>query len=240
MTKLIWDDIRDYESGVDRGVFYPQLGSGEAWNGLVSVTESPSESDESSIYQDGEKIVQRRRAGEFSGTIESISYPPSFYTDVLMQRRSKPFGMSYRVQTKTGYKIHLVYNVLLGPSPYLFQSRGIDFHKWSFTTKPTTIPEAKFSAHLIINSNEAYSWTLEALENVLYGSEADPAILPSPQEVFDIFEVNSILQIIDNGDGTWTAIGPDDVIQMLDSTTFEITWPSAVYIDAVSYTIHSL
>jgi len=237
---LIWDDTRDYESGVDRGVFYPLNGSGEAWSGLISVTGSPSESDQKSVYLDGKKILQKRRPGHFSGMIESISYPFSFYKDVVMQRITKPFGMSYRVQTKKGYKIHLVYNVLVGPAPKLYQQQGVDFHRWSFTTKPLPIPEVGFSAHLVVDSTEAYSWTLTALETILYGDDAETSRLPSPQEVMDIFEENSILRIIDHGDGTWTAIGPDSAIQMLDSTTFEITWPSAVYIDAVSYTIHSL
>jgi hypothetical protein len=81
---------------------------------------------------------------------------------------------------------------------------------------------------------------MEALEDVLYGTDDESPRLPSPEEVFEIFEENAILRIIDNGDGTWTAIGPDSAIEMLDSETFEITWPSAVYIDADTYTISSL
>ena len=49
MTKLLWDQVgeREYETGVDRGVLYLPDGSGQyndgfAWNGLVTVTESPS------------------------------------------------------------------------------------------------------------------------------------------------------------------------------------------------------
>lgn len=240
MTRLIWDDTRDYESGVDRGVFYPVIGSGEAWNGLVSVTESTSDSDEKTKYLEGEKISQKRGRGHFSGTIDAITYPPSFYEDVLMQRRAKPFGMSYRVMTNVGYKIHLVYNILLSPSPYLYQTKGVDAHSWSFTTRPLPVPESALSAHLVIDSSQAYSWTLQALEDALYGTDADGARLPTPQEVFDIFEENSILQIIDNGDGTWKAIGPDSVVSMIDSTSFQISWPSAVYIDSVTYSVHSL
>ena len=48
MAVLTWDQVgeRFYETGVDHGVLYiPTAGvydSGVAWNGLISVTESPS------------------------------------------------------------------------------------------------------------------------------------------------------------------------------------------------------
>lgn len=235
MTRLIWD-ARDYESGVENGVFYPQVGSGEAWNGLVSVKESPSESDESSIYVDGVKISNRRPAGHFSGEIEAFAYPRSFYDDVLTLRRAKPFGMSYKVRSK----IHLVYNVLVGPSPYLYRTNGADTHVWPFTTRPIPIPESALSAHIVIDVDQAYSWTIEALEEILYGNSANGARLPTPQEIYDIFEENAILRVTDHGDGTFTIDGPDNAITMIDATTFEVTWPSVVYIDAVTYSIQSL
>ena len=47
--RLSWDKAgeRLYETGVDRGVFYPfttggKYGSGVAWNGLTAVNETPS------------------------------------------------------------------------------------------------------------------------------------------------------------------------------------------------------
>jgi hypothetical protein len=96
------------------------------------------------------------------------------------------------------------------------------------------------SAQLVIDRDLAYSSTIEALEEVLYGSEAEAPRLPTPQEVMAIFEENSILQVVDHGDGSFTVTGPDEAIQMLDATSFEITWASAVYVDAETYTIHSL
>ena len=42
MVALTWGDVgeRFYEVGIDRGVFYPTVGNGVAWNGLVSVNET--------------------------------------------------------------------------------------------------------------------------------------------------------------------------------------------------------
>lgn len=225
---------------MDHGVFYSSIGPAEAWNGLTSIVEIPTDSDEKSRYIDGIKRGQRRPPGFFEGTIEAYSYPPSFYDHILTQRRHKSFSLSYRVDNAEGSKIHLIYNVLVSTPAYLHQQRDTDTISWKFTSLPVEMPNAARSSHLIIDTADAYSWTVDALEDILYGTDASPPRLPTPAEVFEIFEENSILRIIDHGDGTWTAIGPDSAIIMLDPTTFEITWPSAVYIDAVSYTISSL
>lgn len=225
---------------MDRGVFYPQNSPGETWNGLTSVTESPSDADEQTRYRDGVKTQLLRRLEDFSGTIQAYTYPDSFYEDVLMQRRRTYFGLSYRVQSDDGYKIHLIYNVKISPGSISHQQFEIELFEWDFTTKPVPVPGARFSAHLIIDTAKAYSWTMAAIEDVLYGSESEAARLPTPEELLEIFEINSILRIIDHGDGSFTAIGPDDVVQMLDSTTFQISWPSAIFIDADSYTLSSL
>lgn len=86
----------------------------------------------------------------------------------------------------------------------------------------------------------AYPATVQAFEDVLYGTDSYSSRLPGPDEVLEIFEEHSILRVIDDGDGTYTVIGPDEAITMLDSTTYEINWPSAVWIDSDYYTLSSL
>jgi hypothetical protein len=75
MTRLVWDQVneRDYELGLDRGVFYPLNGPGHAWNGLISVEESPSEGDFRPRYLDGRKLGNRGRRGEFSANFDSYT-----------------------------------------------------------------------------------------------------------------------------------------------------------------------
>lgn len=235
MSRLVWDE-RDYEAGLERGVIYPLTGVGEAWNGLVSVQDSLSDSDEETRYIDGVKTRRRRRVGEFSGTIEAFTYPDSFFEDVLTQRRQKGFGLSYRV----GDKIHLVYNILVGPTTLNSQQLDTEPFSWDFTSLPVSVPGVRMSAHLVVDASKAYSWTIASLEDILYGSESTTPRLPLPEEVLNIFDINSILKVTNNGDGSFTVEGPDDVIQMLDPTTFQITWPSAVYINGESYTLSSL
>lgn len=236
MTRLKWNDNtrRAYEVGADRGVYYPIDGPGEVWNGLTSVQESPSDDGISEHYLDGTKVQQRRRVGELEGVIEAYTYPEAL---TVAPRR---FGLSYRAKTDTSYKIHLVYNVLAMPSDYSHQYDEVEPFSWSFTTKPVDIPGATASAHLIIDASQAYPSTITALEDFLYGSELESPRLPTPNELLTIFEETSLLRVVDNGDGSFTVTGPDDAIQMLDATTFQITWPSAIFIDDVSYTISSL
>lgn len=240
---MTWDSEGGYEIGLDRGVFYPTSGPGEAWSGLISVKEAPT-SQEDSFWIDSMKVNRKNSRGEFSGNLSSFSYPPSFYDYILVPMRVKPFGLTYRVLTEETYNIHLVYNVLFGPSVRQYQQDASILYSWDFTTLPVDIPGAwapvARTAHLVVSGDIAYSSTVSALEDVLYGSDTSEPRLPTPAEVFEIFEENSILRIIDNGDGSWTAIGPDDVVYMTDSITFEINWPSAVYINPVSYTVHSL
>ncbi len=186
------------------------------------------------------KTHRQRLPGSFAGTLEAYTYPDALFEDILTQRQLPTFGLSYRIQTATGYKVHLVYNLKIPRGEISHNQTEAGSFKWDFTTLPVLVPGARSSAHLVVDTSLAYSWTVDALYDILYGTDAVGASLPSPATVLDLFEVNSILQIIDNGDGTWTAIGPDSVIEMLDSTTFQIDWPSAVYIDAETYTIHSL
>lgn len=242
ISRITWDPIagRAYETGLDRGVFYPKDGPGLPWNGLTAVVENESNSDERTRYIDGVKTRTRRRPGEFEGRIEAFTYPETFHTKGLLDKRPRPFDLCYRVQTDTSYRLHLVYNVRLGVDAHLYEQKDAVPFAWDFTTVAVPFPGLTASAHFVIEADIAYSETLVALEDVLYGNEVYDAALPNPVGIFQIFEEHSILQIIDHGDGTWTAIGPDDVVQMLDATTFQIDWPSAVMINPYTYTVHSL
>ena len=239
MTKLNWND-RPYTLGVDRGVLYPKIGAGEAWNGLVSVEETPTGSDHKPVYVDGRLVNQRRTREYFSGSIGAFTYPRSFQEDVLTQRRPKSFGMSYRSGTGKNTKIHLVYNVLVLPSSFNYEFDETQPFRWGFTTLPIPISGSLIGAHLVIDVGEAYPETVSDLEDVLYGTDETLPRLPLPTEVLQIFEDNSILVVVDNGDGTFTVTGPDSAITMLDATTFQIDWTSVVLIDADTYEISSL
>lgn len=245
MAILSWDEIgnRLFTTGIDRGVLYPRTSAGVVWNGLVSIDEAPSGADSTDIYIDGQKFLASKSVESFGFTISAFTFPDEFQEGV-------PFNFCYRVRsgndtdgTDHGYKLHIVYNAVAAPSQTAYSTISdsltpSDF-SWDVTTVPVAIPGQRASAHLIVDSLGAYSAALSDLETILYGTPFDDPRLPSMSEMLDFFNAHSILVIIDNGDGTWSASGPDDIVYMTDSETFEIDYFTAVYISAEEYTVHS-
>ena len=85
MTVLSWDETgkRTYETGVDRGVLYMPDGAGlytngVAWNGLTTVTESPSGAEANPQYADNIKYLNLYSAEQFGATVEAFTYPDEF------------------------------------------------------------------------------------------------------------------------------------------------------------------
>lgn len=265
MTRLSWDALgeRYYESGVDRGVLYVD-DVGYLWNGLVSVSEAPSGGDAQSYYLDGIKYLSLASAEEYEATINAFSAPQEFtvcdgtkslYQGLFVtQQKRQPFGFSYRtligsdLNQDLGYQIHLVYNALAAPANRsrntLAESPELTTLSWFISAVPPLLSGEAFkpSAHFVIDSRFTPGEILAQLEDILYGSESADSRFPPQEEVLSLFEVNATVRVTDNGDGTFTVEGPDTVIT--DDGTgdgqFSITYSTAVFIDADSYTISSL
>jgi hypothetical protein len=237
--RLEWTD-RGYEFGIDQGVIYPPDMPGEAWNGLITVQESPGDSVDSIGYQDGIKYINRQHVVEFVGIIEAFTKPLTFPEAGFARQQPRPsFDMCYRVQTDKTYKLHILYNVQAAPSNREYRYKDPSAFSWDFTTLPIKMPGGLMGSHLVIDFDLAYSGAIEALERIIYGWEETPARLPDPEELYDIFEANSELRVDDLGNGIFRVTGPDSAIIMTDSSTFEITWPTAIYLDPVTYVISS-
>jgi hypothetical protein len=262
MTRINWGlaGERFYQTGVDRGVLYVAGGPGVPWNGLTSVSENPSGGEERSYYIDGVKYLNLSGVEEYYATIQAFTYPNEFEACdgseeifnglFLTQRRRQSFGFSYRTKIGNdidgldhGYKIHLVYNAVATPSNRVNGTINDSIEpfnfSWTIATRPLAIPGQKHTAHFVIDSRLTDPLVLADLENFIYGSDTQTPQLPTQEELFNIFQAYSGFVVVDNGDGTFTVTGPDDVIEMLDATTFQITWPSAIFIDTESYTISS-
>ena len=94
---------------------------------------------------------------------------------------------------------------------------------------------------MIIDTRYLYHSAVEALEQILYGSGSAQPRLPLPTEVIELLELSAGLRIIDNGDGTWTAISDvEDVITTLPNGLFSIDWPTAEYTSPDTYSIASM
>lgn len=257
MARLKWNESGShlFETGADRGVFYPAVGPGIPWSGLLSVQSDSDGAETRTTYVDGvPKSAPGREA--FTATVRALHSPAEFDdydgTNGLLHKRARPeFGFTYRtlvgdelVGENRSYLIHVVYNATATPSPFsassLNKTASPAIFEWKLTTRSRLIPGAHPAAHLIIDASIAYPGALKALEDALYGAEGSDPYLPSPQQLFDLVEPFSILLIIDHGDGTWTASGPDDVVYMLDDETFAIDWPSVRYLSDSEYEVRSL
>jgi len=220
MTTLTWDKAgeRLFETGVDHGVLYIPNGAGAyvdgyAWNGLTTVTESPSGAESNPQYADNIKYLNLVSAEEFGGTIEAFTYPAEFEqcdgtaTPTpgvgIGQQSRKTFGLSYRTKVGNdlagqdhGYKLHLVYGALAAPSEKAFATindspEAITF-SWEFTTTPVEVGTIagvtyKPTASLVIDSTKVDAEALATLEEFLYGTEGTDPSLPTPAAVVAIF-----------------------------------------------------
>jgi len=212
------------------------------------------------VRKDRFKHLNLSGVEEFVATIEAFTYPVEFEACdgseeifnglFLTQRPRQSFGLSYRTKIgndvnglEHGYKIHLVYNALAAPSnrvnSTIDDSVDPETFNWSISTRPIFVPGYKPTSHFVVDSRFTDPLVLADLEAVLYGSDMETPHLPTQEELFNLFAAYSGFVVVDNGDGSFTVTAPDEVLIMLDATTFEITWPSAVYIDDVSYTLSS-
>lgn len=211
MAIIEWDATgqRYYETGVRKGVLYPLSSTGEykpgvAWNGLTSVSETPSGAESNPLYADDIKYLDLRSAEEFGGTIEAYTYPDEFAVldgsvspiagVAIGQQARGVFGLCYRTVMGNdteldshGYKLHLVYGCTASPSEKQYQTindspEAITF-SWEFSTTPVNVGSWKPTALITIDSTKVSSTALASLESKLYGTASDDPYLPLPDEV---------------------------------------------------------
>ena len=214
MSKLVWDQTgeREYETGVKNGVLYVQGESGTypkgvAWNGIISVTESPSGAEEQALYADDIKYAAPRSREEFGATIEAYTYPKAFEKCdgsaelapgvTIGQQTRTPFGLAYKTtigndteNNNYGYKLHLIYGATAAPSEKAYQTindspEAITF-SWELTTTPVSVNGYEPTAILTIDSTKTDPTKLATLEGILFGSEETEARLPLPNEIATI------------------------------------------------------
>ncbi len=245
MTALVWDLVgeRFYETGVDHGVLYIPNGSGVyangyAWNGLTTVTESPTGAEATATYADNIKYLNLISVEEFGATIEAYTYPdewaqcdgsavPTPGVSIGQQSR-KTFGLCYRTRlgndldgTDHGYKLHLIYGATAAPSEKAYASINDSPEAITFSWEVMTIPVAvgtiasvayKPTASLVVDSTKVDADALAVLEDFLYGTSGSDPTLPLPAAVIAMFS------------GTLTLATP--TAPTYNSTTKVITIPA--------------
>ena len=219
MAKIKWDEAGKhfYETGVSKGVLYVMSDTpgtyekGVAWNGLSSVSESPTGAEVSAIYADNIKYLNLMSREEFEGSIEAYTYPDEFMACdgsaspenakgfVVGQQDRKTFAFCYQTKVgndlnpEAGYKIHIIYGALASPSERSYETvndspEAMTF-SWDITTTPVAVTGFKPTAHVELDSTKIDKTKLEKIEAKLYGT--------------------------DEPSGEPTLLMPDDIIKML-------------------------
>lgn len=250
---------RIYETGIDRGAIYLRDGRVVPWNGLVSVNENLGQSSES-VFYDGVKLSELQSSQGFSAAVKAITYPDELeeVTGAASIRRgvhlwdqpSSSFGFTYRTLVgneleglDAGYKIHLVYNIsaVISDREYTTLSDEVDLieFEWDFVAVPEHIDGYRPSTHLIIDTSKATPSLVALIESYIYGTATTPPVLPPLSTMIAlIMSQDSFINIVDNGDGTWTAsTNADGYINDLGSGLFEIQEANIVWIDSDTYII---
>lgn len=220
--QIVWDapGSRYFENGVSKGVLYPMTetgdyGTGVAWNGLTTVTESPSGAEANDIYADNIKYATLRSAETFGGTIEAYTYPDEFSVcDGSVspakgvnfgQQKRRGFGLSYvtnvgndtATESDDGYKLHLIYGATAAPSERSYtttnDSPDAMSMSWEISTVPVSITndDLRPVSTITIDTtklDEKGKTALQSLETMLYGSATNDPKLPLPGDVYALFK----------------------------------------------------
>jgi hypothetical protein len=236
MPALEWDLVgeRYYETGIDHGVLYipDETGvysEGVAWNGLTSVSETPTGAEANAQYADNIKYLNLISVEEFGATLEAFTYPDEFAQFdglgvpspgvFVGQQPRKTFGLSYRTRVGNdlegdgyGYKLHLVYGCIASPSEKAYNTindspEAITF-SWELSTTPVPVTGFKPTSLIVVDSSSVDAGKLADLEEELYGGAAS-ARLPLPDEVLTIMGLGGSLATgaTAGTPGTWTPGG---------------------------------
>lgn len=221
---LEWDKTgeRYYETGVDHGVIYTEgevttskvtdpnysYGKAAVWNGLTSVTDSPSGAEETALWADNMKYASLRSAEEYGMTIEAYQSPEEFdacdgtATPIpgvhIRQQKRKSFGFVYRTnvandtgtEADDGYKYHLSWGMTASPSEQthdtINDSPDATTLSWECTSTPVNVAGYQPTSSMVINTTKVDPEKLKALEEVLFGTATSEPWLPMPDAVLDI------------------------------------------------------
>lgn len=217
MALLLWDQDgeRTYETGVDHGVLYyqttTQYDTGVAWNGLVTVTETPSGAEANAQYADNIKYLNLISAEDFAATVEAFTYPVEFEpfdglgsptAGMTVNQQSRGvFGLSYR--TKVGNdqagdsyseKIHCLYGCQATPSEKAYSTindspEAITF-SWEINTSPTAVGNLNGTDYtpcsLVTLDKTLIDTEWQAIIDELWGDMGGEANLPLPPALYTL------------------------------------------------------
>lgn len=216
---LVWDETgkKLFETGVSNVALYPQdttgvYGTGVAWNGVTTISESPSGAEATTLWANNGKYLNLYSVEEYASSIEAYTYPDEFAecdgsAEIakgvsIGQQTRKSFGLAYKTLIGSdtdgndhGYKLHLVYGCKAAPSERSHATvndspEALSF-SWEISTTPVSVTGHKPTASVEIDSTKVDPAKLAAFEKILFGSDTAAARLPLPDEVASLFAAAS-------------------------------------------------
>lgn len=216
MAILTWDDGAEhrYFSGIDKGTFYLRVSGtyplGVAWNGLISVTETPEGGEPTDLWANNTEYARLLSKETFSGTIEAYTYPDEFIVCdgmveldpglYITQQDRAVFGMAFRERIGTeqggdniGHMYHLLYGLTVSPSEKsqttVNDSPDTVTFSWDFTSVPVAVAGYKPTARVLIDGTKLQSVDLDWLEEQLFGTAVADPYLPDVATILSQFTI---------------------------------------------------
>lgn len=204
---LDWGDIskRNYETGIDRGMWCDGVFYGRPWPALISVQEQIGVTTEVANYA-GQPVHHITNLGEYTATVKAFAKPDSSFYDFhlfegnvqirpgvyLGGQAPRIFNFSWRswVGDPVGgdeahYKIHIVFNVIAVPEQMTANTESNrptpKTYGWKLRATPGLMNANAPTSKLVFDSRFASPATMSTLE-ILVG---DYGYFLNPQQVID-------------------------------------------------------
>lgn len=231
MSKLQWDRMEDrlYETGLDMGVLFVLSGgryrTGEAWNGLITITESPSGAEPSPFYADNIKYFNLLSSEDYGVTIEAYNSPDGFNECegkkslaagvYVTQQSRKHFGFVYRSFIGSaiegndhGYAINIIFDALAKPTEKANNTQNESpepmTKSWECSTSPIVVGEGYKPTARIKLVSTAFKMAglmnvLRYIEDRLYGTDDSNSTFMTLTEIMEAYNTQQYL-LDSNGD----------------------------------------
>lgn len=194
-----------------------EYGEGVAWNGVTSLSETPSGGEASDLYADDDKYLSLYSEEQLGASIEAYTYPDEWEQCDgaatvdgvgLKQQTRKMFGLSYitTVGNDTngndeGEKLHLLYGCKASPSDRSYATindspEAITF-SWELTTTKQEVTGYKKTALITVDTTKLTPGTdgtgktnpkYLALKALVQGSANGTPTLPKPDVVLEMMD----------------------------------------------------
>lgn len=209
MPKLTWDEPenRIYESGVSKGVIYPHNG-GEAapWNGLLNVQQTHDTSS-GETYFDGIRVSTSSASIPYKAKIKALTYPKALREAsgavavnkgiYFSEQPPQSFDLTYTTNVSNANgdskeRVHLVYNAMVLPSDYDYDTEGDSptpgEFEWEITTVQLEEAGLKPFSHIVLDTWEFPGELKNLISYTLYGGESpsEKAKMIRPRDLLDL------------------------------------------------------